>query len=496
MKDSTTEGHANTVEKNGFGGSISRRLSLVFGSVFCLVLLVGGTSLYLAGFLLYRSQQLSQEGKQVHSVQQIHISLHHFFSALQRAELKGTPIPARIVQSYVTGFNSQLAVYEQAGAEKRDLEQMKSLVANAIDLSERIQREIKAGPRGPRSASNLQHLAALETTEDTVQAFTHELSGELELHERADVLESQRIIRTAGLWNVAFILLGALFMIGSSAYFYRAIALPLRRLADAANEIADRNLHKELPVTSRDEIGALSHAFNTMVQKLKEHEERLRGVAAIEERGRIAQELHDSIAQDLGVLHFQLVDTQRSLSSRRSAETQDLLRAMQQTVDRAHKDVRQALFGLTIMVSKGLGLIPSLTEYLHEFSEMQKIPIDLVVHDAEGILLSPKAEPQLIRIIHEALTNVFKHAQATKGIVTFARDGDFARVTIEDDGKGFIRGQVTGLHFGLQTMQERAEGAGGKLTIESIPGKGTKVIALLPLIKEDSDETHSSPVSG
>jgi len=496
MKHSTTDGHATTVEKSGFGGSISRRLSLVFGSVFCLVLLIGGTSLYLAGFLLYRSQELSREGKQVYSVQQIHISLHHFFSSLQRAELKETPIPTRLLQSYITGFSSLLAAYEQAGAEKRDLEQMRSLVANAIDLSERIQRDIKARPRVPRSSSNLKHLTALETTEDAVQAFTHELSGGLELHERADVLESQRKMKTAAVLNVAFILLGVFFMMGSSVYFYRAIALPLRRLAEAASEIADWNLHKELPVTSRDEIGALSHAFNTMVKKLKEHEERLKGLATIEERGRIAQELHDSIAQDLGVLHLQLIDTQRSLSSRQSAETKDLLRAMRQTVDQAHNNVRQAIFGLKIMVSKGLGLIPSLSEYLHEFSEMQKIPMDIVAHDAKSISFSPKAETQLIRIIHEALTNVFKHAQATKGSVTFERDGDFAKVTIEDDGKGFITGQVTGFHFGLQTMQERAEGAGGKLTVESIPGKGTKVIVLLPLMKEDSDETNSSPVSG
>jgi len=491
MKHNTTEGQATAVEKSGFGGSISRRLSLALGSVFCLVLLVGGTSLYLAGFLLYRSQQLSREGKQVYSVQQIHISLHHFFSALQRAELRGTPVPARILKSYITGFDSLLADYEQAGAEKRDLAQMTNLVANAIDLSESIQRDINARPAGPRSSSNLKDLTALETTEDTVQAFTHELSGELELHERLDVLESQRRIKTAAVWNVAFILLGVLFMMGSSVYFYRAIALPLRRLANAANEIADRNLHKELPVTSRDEIGALSHAFNTMVQKLKEHEERLKGLATLEERERIAQELHDSIAQDLAVVHLKLAEVENSLLADGNAAMKETVREIRKIIKTSHADVRESIFGLRALVSKSVQFVPALTEYLRDFSETKNIPIELKTYNSEVTGLSNLAEIQLIRIIQEALTNMFKHAQATAGRIIFERAGRFLKLTIEDNGKGFIPEKVAEnkLHFGLQTMKERAEALGGRFTVDSAPGKGTRVIVLLP--NEDSYETDA-----
>jgi two-component system sensor histidine kinase DegS len=89
----------------------------------------------------------------------------------------------------------------------------------------------------------------------------------------------------------------------------------------------------------------------------------------------------------------------------------------------------------------------------------------------------------LIRIVHEALTNVFKHAKARNGTVSFALDGGYAKVIIEDDGKGFVAHESANnnLHFGLKTMRERAEAVGGKLTIASAPGKGTRIIVDLPL---------------
>jgi signal transduction histidine kinase len=105
---------------------------------------------------------------------------------------------------------------------------------------------------------------------------------------------------------------------------------------------------------------------------------------------------------------------------------------------------------------------------------------------------------QLIRIIHEALTNVFKHAEARSGVVSFDRDAGYARISIEDNGKGFVMEPTKNnhLHFGLKTMRERAEGVGGKLAIESALGKGTKVVVTLPLEKRESDETYPRAVGG
>jgi signal transduction histidine kinase len=294
-----------------------------------------------------------------------------------------------------------------------------------------------------------------------------------------------------GLYAV-FILVGGVLIVGSSFYFSRTIARPLRWLAQAASGIAQGNLRKEVPVTSKDEVGQLSHAFNIMTDRLKEHEEKLKGLATLEERERIAQELHDSLAQDLALLHLKIIEAEQNLAPEGSLAAKEILKEMRKIADGAYEDVRQAIFGLRTMVSKGLGLIPTLTEYLHDFSELRNIPVDFKIDGAEIFRFSPQAEIQLIRIIHEALTNVLKHAQATRSGVKIERDGEFAKVTIEDNGKGFLTKTMrNGLHFGLQTMRERAEGVGGRLTVDTASGKGTRVIVHLPFEKRFY-ETYSS----
>jgi signal transduction histidine kinase len=149
----------------------------------------------------------------------------------------------------------------------------------------------------------------------------------------------------------------------------------------------------------------------------------------------------------------------------------------------AYEEVRQSIFGLRTMVSRGLGLIPTLTEYLHEFSAQNGIGVELEVADGRPIHLSPASEVQLIRIIQEALTNVRKHAGAAHAWVRLHRQDPWVQVIIEDDGRGFDPATLASpdrLHFGLQTMRERAEGLGGKLEIDTAPGRGTRIVATLP----------------
>jgi signal transduction histidine kinase len=156
---------------------------------------------------------------------------------------------------------------------------------------------------------------------------------------------------------------------------------------------------------------------------------------------------------------------------------------MKRVVAGAYEEVRQAIFGLKLMVSRGLGLVPILVEYVHEFSEQTGIPVELKTAEGGAARLSPDAEIQLIRIIQEALANVRKHAHAEKAWVTFGTEGGKVQVVVQDDGQGFDPGEATRLgrgSFGLQSMRERAESMGGSFDVESRPGAGTKVIVLLP----------------
>jgi two-component system nitrate/nitrite sensor histidine kinase NarX len=143
--------------------------------------------------------------------------------------------------------------------------------------------------------------------------------------------------------------------------------------------------------------------------------------------------------------------------------------------------VRQSIFGLRTFVSRGLSLVPTLTEYLHEFSAHNGIAVELEAGGGPLGPIPPASEVQAVRIIQEALTNVRKHARAHHAHVRLQRDGSWLRVTVEDDGVGWDRrAEQNGLHFGLQTMRERAEGVGGRLEIHTAPGGGTRVVATFP----------------
>jgi nitrate/nitrite-specific signal transduction histidine kinase len=211
--------------------------------------------------------------------------------------------------------------------------------------------------------------------------------------------------------------------------------------------------------------------------------EEVRSLATLEERERIAREMHDGLAQALGLLHLKLRGAEQHSASGDQAQIAEALREMTTISERAYEEVRQSIFGLRTMVSRGLGLIPTLTEYLHEFSAQNGIRVEFEMADGRPIHLSPASEVQLIRIIQEALANIRKHAGASRARVRLHRQDPWVQVTIEDDGRGFDPVTLVSphrLHFGLQTMRERAEGLGGKLEIDTAPGRGTRVVATLP----------------
>jgi len=466
-----------------FRGKISRRLSLIFGFLVFVVLLAGGASLYLSRSISLGAEGIRWESQQIDVADRIHSTIHHFLSALQRAKILGRPIPDGERDAYLQDLITLLELerYHETREEREVVLGIRNLISELRALAGKVP---ELNPR---------ELEALADAELRVQGFAHLLSGahraKMDERLRENTLGMQVIV---GLY-AGFALLGVVLVMGASFLFHRTLAQPLRSLAEAAGEIAEGNLYKKVPVTSKDEIGQLSHAFNIMTDRLKQHEERLKGLATLEERERIAQELHDSLAQDLGLLHLKIIEAEQNLDPKGSLSARQTLQEMRKITGDAYENVRQAIFGLRTMVSKGLGFIPTLTEYLHDFSELRKIPVDFKVDGAEAFRFSPQVEIQLIRIIHEALTNVFKHAPAARSEVRFEREGDFSKVTIEDNGKGFLMQEAArnGLHFGLHTMRERAEGVGGKLTVDTAPGRGTRVIVHLPF-EERVYETDSS----
>jgi len=212
----------------------------------------------------------------------------------------------------------------------------------------------------------------------------------------------------------------------------------------------------------------------------------VRRLAILEERTRIARDIHDGLAQSVSLLHLKIRQAQVMIPPGQVAQIGNALEEMAGISAAAYDEIRQSIYGLRTMVSGSLGFVSTLTELLHEFSVQNDILVKLDADGAETVRLSPASEPQVIRIVQEALNNVRKHAQTDRARVCVELKEGWLSVSVQDDGRGFDPAQFAapnGLHFGLQGMRERAERLGGKLEIVTALGRGTCVMVLLPLEK-------------
>ncbi|MBI4302064.1 MAG: GAF domain-containing sensor histidine kinase [Chloroflexi bacterium] len=208
-------------------------------------------------------------------------------------------------------------------------------------------------------------------------------------------------------------------------------------------------------------------------------------LAVLQERERIAREMHDGMAQLLGYINTQTIALNKFISSRELVQAQEELAKMQDIARDLYADVREGILSLRTAAHRQEGLISALMEYVERFVEMSGIKVEVEVSpDAQDPFLEPSTEIQLMRIVQEALTNVRKHSRATTAFLAFERNGDHLQVTIADNGQGFdlARLPATGWpRFGLHTMRERVEAVGGTLQIDATPGRGTKVLVRVPL---------------
>ncbi len=212
--------------------------------------------------------------------------------------------------------------------------------------------------------------------------------------------------------------------------------------------------------------------------------EQQRSLATLQERDRLARELHDSVGQTLAAARLQASTVRLMLARGETAQADKCLEQMVEVTVAAEGDVREYLLGARTGLPADLSFFPALREYTRRFCQHYSLQIELSVPpQLESRGLDPAVEMQLLRIIQEALSNVRKHACATNAQVTFTQSGTIVRVTIADDGQGFDREAVAARcaeGFGLQAMRERAEGLGGTLQVDSAPGQGTRVVVQVP----------------
>ncbi|HID63603.1 MAG TPA: GAF domain-containing sensor histidine kinase [Anaerolineae bacterium] len=237
------------------------------------------------------------------------------------------------------------------------------------------------------------------------------------------------------------------------------------------------------PFTQEDENFLLTMANQVAVAvENADLYQKVRHVAALEERDWLSREIHDGLAQTLAYLSLQTRAVADLVAAGHLDKAQTSLSEVRNVIKHTYEEVRRAIFDLRASPDPDLDFVSALREYLYEFGLQSQINVELEVDD-EDLHLSPTVEVQLTRIIQEALTNVRRHAGAQQAWVRLASTSTGYQVSIEDDGRGFdpTTSRSDGWpHFGLQTMRERAESVDGRLHVRSRPGQGTQVIVDLP----------------
>jgi signal transduction histidine kinase len=477
--------------QRGFTGRINRRLSLLLGLILIVVLIIGGISLLWARFIYVSTEDVERQGRHIEAIHAVRAAADRIVSVFLQSVITGVPPSETEYQRLSSDLTAVVTNYEELEEEEKEKAypdeakelsafwEIKKIVGDLLARAEKLFEATASGQN--MDLGDLKHLTAANMKLPNLVRMMNEVHLG---NTKYSVDESRKRMRLIFSFYLAFIAIGTLLILGSDVVFYKTIVLPIRRLASATLEVAGGDLGKRVSVNSKDEIGQLAHSFNVMAQRLEEHEKLLQSLATLKERERIAREMHDGLAQVLGYLHMQVGALEARAASGSQEEFQEELREIKKVTGEAYEEIRQSIFGLRTMVSRGLGLIPTLTEYLHDFSQQNNISVDLQIGDDRATRFLLDVEVQLIRIIQEALANIRKHAGVTSGVVRFDVDGDHRCVTIQDNGQGFDPEKILedgSRHFGLRGMRERAEGIGGKLEIETAPGRGTKVTVRLPL---------------
>jgi signal transduction histidine kinase len=232
--------------------------------------------------------------------------------------------------------------------------------------------------------------------------------------------------------------------------------------------------HAELYAALEARTTELAHASASLLR------------AAEIERGRIARELHDETGQVLTAIKFELAELERSLAGA-GLGTDGVDRA-RDLAGRALESIRATARGLRPAVLDDLGFVPALRALAEDFAGRAGVAVNLTAAPLPAPP-APEVEVAVYRVLQEALTNVARHAGATRVDARLAPDGHELLLAIQDDGRGFrlAPGANAGAgHAGLTGMRERVVGAGGRLQVESAPGRGVRLEARLPLGANDA----------
>lgn len=274
----------------------------------------------------------------------------------------------------------------------------------------------------------------------------------------------------------------------------RFVEILSRRTVELASVNLDLNLEiAQRRVAERALKRSRGHYSTLLAESNKVHRQ-MRGLsrklisAHEDERKKISRELHDVIAQTLTGINLRLATLKKDAATNTKGLAGNITRT-QLLVEKSVELVHQFARELRPVVLDDLGLVPALHGYLKQFSERTGVRSKLITFpELEQLDMARKTV--LFRVAQEALINISRHARASSVEICISRDPNAVRMEVQDDGQGFdvmrVMRSNRGRRLGLVGMRERLEMAEGELVVESTPGKGTRLVATIPLKRVSS----------
>ncbi|MFC7062508.1 sensor histidine kinase [Halobacillus seohaensis] len=218
-------------------------------------------------------------------------------------------------------------------------------------------------------------------------------------------------------------------------------------------------------------------------ERAKEREKSLQEVV-IQERNRLARELHDSVSQQLFAASMLMSAINENESLERDADLKQQLSMVENMIHQSQLEMRALLLHLRPVALKGKTLSEGSKELLAELTQKVPMQVDWTV---EALTLDKGIEDQLFRILQEAVSNTLRHAEANSLQVMLIKRDEHIILRIVDDGVGFEVEEAKTSSYGLQNMKERAFEIGGALKVISLKGEGTRLEVKVPVLKKGEE---------
>ncbi|WP_068773846.1 sensor histidine kinase [Paenibacillus sp. FJAT-26967] len=254
-----------------------------------------------------------------------------------------------------------------------------------------------------------------------------------------------------------------------------------------------------LPPLGEDEIGRLGEQLGRVVKKWEEQvaslqrlsnnnaqlAEKARVSAIIEERQRLARELHDAVSQQLFAISMTATAALRTLD-KDFGRAQRQIHLIEEMSSVAQSEMRALLLHLRPVHLEGKQLSEGLNRLLEELKA--KVPMEIMWEVDENITLTKGIEDHLFRIVQEAMSNALRHSKATKLELRMQQKAGWLRLLFRDNGIGFDLDEEKQTSYGISTMRERVNEIGGSLQLVTAPGSGTRIEIRVPIIMEGDNE--------